>query len=70
LRSWFTNISPAAFAHLVEERGVPAEAFAAGYMTFFIYSGVIGIAAFVFAVAVMRRQPPATDAKSEAAAPA
>lgn len=68
LRSWFTNMSPAAFAHLVEERGVPAEAFAAGYMTFFLYSGVIGIAAFVFAVAVMRRQPPAAEAKQEAPA--
>jgi len=71
LRSWFTGISPAAFAHLVEERGVPAEAFAAGYMTFFIYSGVIGIAALAFAIAVMRKQPPAADpAKEEAPAPA
>jgi MFS transporter, PAT family, beta-lactamase induction signal transducer AmpG len=71
LRSWFTGMSPTAFADLVEERGVPAEAFAAGYMTFFIYSAVIGIAALVFAIAVMRRQPPAADvAKEEAPAPA
>ncbi|WP_395647190.1 AmpG family muropeptide MFS transporter [Terricaulis sp.] len=67
LRGAFTGMSPRAFAHLVAERGIPAEAFAAGYMTFFIYSGVIGIAALVFAVAVMRRQPPATDANGDAA---
>jgi PAT family beta-lactamase induction signal transducer AmpG len=70
LRSWFTSMSPTAFAHLVQERGVPAEAFAAGYMTFFIYSAIIGVAALVFAVAVMRRQPPATDAAKAAPAPA
>lgn len=68
LRGWFTGMSPRAFAHLVAERGIPAEAFAAGYMTFFIYSGVIGIAALVFALAVMRRQPPA--AATETPAPA
>jgi MFS transporter, PAT family, beta-lactamase induction signal transducer AmpG len=66
LRSWFAGMSPTAFAHLVEERGVPAEAFAAGYMTFFIYSGVIGIAALVFAIAVMRRSPPAATPEDEA----
>jgi PAT family beta-lactamase induction signal transducer AmpG len=70
LRSWFSGMSPTAFAHLVEERGVPAEAFAAGYMTFFIYSGVIGIAALVFALAVMRRSPPTTGAPKEEPAPA
>jgi PAT family beta-lactamase induction signal transducer AmpG len=70
LRGWFTSMSPTAFAHLVQERGVPAEAFAAGYMTFFIYSAIIGIAALVFAIAVMRQQPPATDEAKESAAPA
>jgi len=71
LRGWFVTMSPEAFAHLVAERGVPATAFAAGYMTFFIYSAVIGIAALVFAVAVMRRSPPASDpAEEEAPTPA
>lgn len=71
LRGWFTSMSPTAFVHLSQERGIPAEAFAAGYMTFFIYSGIIGIAALVFAIAVMRRQPPATDpTNGEAPAPA
>ena len=70
LRSWFTSMSPTAFAHLVQERGIPAEAFAAGYMTFFIYSGIIGILAFIFAIAVMRQQPPATDATKDVPAPA
>lgn len=70
LRGWFGGISPDAFAHLVEERGIPAQAFAAGYMTFFIYSGVIGVLALVFALAVMRRQPPATDPAEKSPAPA
>ncbi|QGZ96968.1 AmpG family muropeptide MFS transporter [Terricaulis silvestris] len=70
LRGWFTGMSPTAFARLSTERGIPAEAFAAGYMTFFIYSAIIGIAALVFALAVMRRTPPATDAAKEAPAPA
>jgi PAT family beta-lactamase induction signal transducer AmpG len=70
LRGWFTSISPTAFARLVQERGIPAEAFAAGYMTFFIYSGVIGVLALIFAIAVMRRQPPAADSSKEAPAPA
>ncbi|MDZ4691157.1 AmpG family muropeptide MFS transporter [Terricaulis sp.] len=70
LRSWFADISPSSFAALSAERGIPAEAFAAGYMTFFIYSGVIGIAAFVFAVAVMRKTPPKADDAPAAEAPA
>ena len=71
LRGWFTGIAPNSFAHAVQEYGRPAEAFAAGYMTFFIYSGVIGVAALAFALAVMRRSPPAADAeKEEAPAPA
>jgi PAT family beta-lactamase induction signal transducer AmpG len=70
LRGWFTNIAPNAFDHAVQEHGQPAEAFAAGYMTFFIYSGVIGIAALVFALAVMRRSPPAAQTAQEEAAPA
>lgn len=65
LRSWFTSMSPTAFERLVEERGVPAQAFAAGYMTFFIYSGVIGIAALVLALAVMRRTPPPVEPVAE-----
>jgi PAT family beta-lactamase induction signal transducer AmpG len=70
LRGWFGSMSPTAFARLSEERGVPIEAFAAGYMTFFIYSGIIGIAALVFALAVMRRTPPATDANKPEEEPA
>src|SRR5690606_10893986 len=45
LRGWFSAMSPRAFGGLVEERGLPPEAFAFGYATFFVYSGVIGIAA-------------------------
>jgi len=71
LRGWFDGMSPTAFAHLVAERSIPATAFAAGYMTFFIYSGVIGIAALVFALAVMRRSPPPAEPETdEAPAPA
>lgn len=61
-RGWFTGIAPDSFARLSAERSIPAEAFAAGYMTFFIYSGVIGIGALVFAIAVMRQAPPKAEA--------
>ncbi|MGE0742982.1 MAG: permease [Hyphomonadaceae bacterium] len=66
LRSWFSGMAPNAFAHLSQERQIPAEAFAAGYMTFFLYSGVIGVAALVLAVFVMRR----TLAETAASPPA
>jgi MFS transporter, PAT family, beta-lactamase induction signal transducer AmpG len=62
LRGWFGGISPDAFARLSTDRGVDAEAFAAGYMTFFIYSGVIGVAALVLAALIMRRTPEADEA--------
>jgi len=70
LRGWFTNIAPDSLAHAEQEYGRPAEAFAAGYMTFFIYSGVIGALALIFAISVMRQSPPATDEAKEEPAPA
>lgn len=69
LRSWFRGMSQTAFVHVSQDRGVPAEAFAAGYMTFFIYSGVIGVAALVLAIVIMRKAPPPGDSDG-AAAPA
>lgn len=68
LRGWFDDIAPDSFAHAVQEYGKPAEAYAAGYMTFFIYSGIIGILAFIFALSVMRKQPPAAEPASAAPA--
>ncbi len=70
LRGWFTGISPDAFTALSADRGIPAQAFAAGYMTFFIYSGVIGIAALVLAFVIMRKSPPPEANKDEEKAPA
>lgn len=70
LRSWFSGMSPTAFAALSEDRGIPAEAFAVGYMIFFIYSGAIGIVALVLAIAIMRRSPPATQPAQQEPAPA
>jgi PAT family beta-lactamase induction signal transducer AmpG len=70
LRGWFTNIAPDSLAHAEREYGRPAEAFAAGYMTFFIYSGVIGVLALIFALSVMRQSPPATDEAEKEPAPA
>jgi PAT family beta-lactamase induction signal transducer AmpG len=67
LRSWFSGMSPTAFARLSADRGIPAEAYAAGYMTFFIYSGVIGVAALVLAVLIMRKTPPPSQADQAAA---
>lgn len=61
LRGWFQHIAPDSFTHAVQEYGKPAEAYAVGYMTFFIYSGVIGVLAFIFALSVMRQQPPPSD---------
>jgi PAT family beta-lactamase induction signal transducer AmpG len=58
LRGWFTGMSPSAFAHLAQQRAIPAEALAAGYMVFFLYSGATGVLALVFALAVMRASPP------------
>jgi PAT family beta-lactamase induction signal transducer AmpG len=66
VRGWFAGMSREAFASLVEERGVPPEAFAFGYMTFFAYSGVIGVGALILAFAVIRRTPPVSE---EASAP-
>jgi hypothetical protein len=60
-------MAPTAFARLSEERGIPPEAFAAGYMTFFIYTGIIGVLALFFAIAVVRQQRPPSDAKAEPA---
>src|SRR5262249_51331179 len=62
LRGWFTGMSPDAFAQLVDDRGIPAEAFAAGYVMFFAYSGVIGVVALLLAFAVGRRSLRAGDA--------
>ena len=67
LRSWFSGMSPTAFARLSEDRGIPAEAFAAGYMTFFIYSGVVGIAALVLAALIMRKSPPPDQQQTQPA---
>jgi MFS transporter, PAT family, beta-lactamase induction signal transducer AmpG len=66
LRSWFASMSPTAFADVAVTRNTPAEAFAAGYMTFFIYSGLIGVLALGFALAVMRRSPPPADTNKKA----
>jgi PAT family beta-lactamase induction signal transducer AmpG len=70
LRSWFAGMSPRAFAALSEDRGIPAEAFAAGYMTFFIYSAAIGVAALFLAIVIMRKTPPKADDAPAAEAPA
>lgn len=68
LRSWFSGMSPTAFARLSEDRGIAAQAFAAGYMTFFIYSAVIGIAALALAIIIMRKTPPPEAKRQEAPA--
>lgn len=56
LRGWFSAQSPDAFAALSQDRGIPASAFAAGYMTFFIYSAVIGAGALALALLIARKQ--------------
>ncbi|MBL8530525.1 MAG: hypothetical protein JNK94_02215 [Hyphomonadaceae bacterium] len=68
LRVWFTGMSADAFVRVAAERGVSPQAFAAGYMTFFIYSAVIGVAALVLAVLIMRKSPPAANQAAPAPA--
>lgn len=47
---------PQNFASAVERSGVTPGALGAGYVTFFVYSAIIGIFAIILSFAVMRRQ--------------
>ena len=62
LRTWFGGISPDSFARLSLANGVPAEAYAAGYTMFFLYTVGVGVLAIFLAFSVMRREAVADEA--------
>ena len=55
--SWFANLPAGSLAKGAETAGVSAVSLGAGYVTFFIYSVMIGVVAVVLAFIVARRQP-------------
>jgi len=55
--SWFANLPAGSLAKGAETAGVSAVSLGSGYVTFFIYSVIIGAVAVVLAFMVARRQP-------------
>ena len=53
----FANLPAETFASAVEKSGVSAAALGAGYVTFFIYSALIGLIGIALAFAVARLNP-------------
>ena len=49
LKALFANVPPQTFAHAMEKSHVSPAALGAGYVTFFLYSIVIGVAAIILA---------------------
>lgn len=66
LRGLFAATPPQAFASAMAKSHVDPTALGAGYLTFFLYSGVVGIGAMVLTVLVARLTPPAERAREEA----
>jgi PAT family beta-lactamase induction signal transducer AmpG len=59
LRGLFVRTPPQAFASALQKSHVLPAALGAGYVTFFIYSGLVGLASMTLAVLVARFQKPA-----------
>ena len=57
LRGLFAHTPPAAFATAMERSHVSPAALGAGYVTFFLYSIVIGVVAIILAAIVQRQTP-------------
>lgn len=66
LKGLFTRLPPESFTAAGAKLGVSAQAMAAGYTTFFIYTALIGVVAIVLSFMVAARQGE-TTAKTEAA---
>ncbi len=62
LKALFAHAPPQAFASAMAKSQVDPAALGAGYVVFFLYSGVVGVAAMVLAVLVARVQPGAKEA--------
>ncbi len=57
LRRLFVHTPPQAFASALQKSHVLPQALGAGYVVFFIYSGMVGIGSMVLALLVARSQP-------------
>jgi PAT family beta-lactamase induction signal transducer AmpG len=66
LRALFAHTPSQAFASALSKSHVDPTALGAGYVAFFLYSGVVGVAAMVLALLVARFTPPAEAAREEA----
>ena len=62
LKGLFTRLPPESFTAAGAKLGVSAQAMAAGYTAFFIYTALIGVVAIVLSFAVAARQKPAGEA--------
>ncbi len=56
LTGWFSRLPPTSFATGAAELGVSAAALGAGYLVFFFYSCLIGLAALIIALIIARKQ--------------
>jgi PAT family beta-lactamase induction signal transducer AmpG len=57
LKALFTNVPPQTFAQAMERSHVSPAALGAGYVTFFLYSIVIGVAAVILTFVLYRHEP-------------
>ncbi|MFZ5721545.1 MAG: AmpG family muropeptide MFS transporter [Pseudomonadota bacterium] len=57
LKAMFAGLPPDAFAGAMEKSGVTPPALGAGYLVFFLYSALIGVAAVILAFIVAHRTP-------------
>jgi PAT family beta-lactamase induction signal transducer AmpG len=67
LAALFDNLPPASFAKAAE-LGVPPAALGAGYIVFFLYSCLIGVAALLLALLIARKQARTAHSADETAA--
>ena len=61
LKAMFSGLPPQAYAGAMEKSQVTPAALGAGYLVFFLYSAVLGVAAVILAFMVAGRQPPTTE---------
>lgn len=61
LKAMFSGLPPQAYAGAMERSQVTPAALGAGYLVFFLYSAVLGVAAVILAFIVAGRQPPAPE---------
>lgn len=66
LKGLFNNLPPESLGGAGAKIGVSAQAMGAGYLTFFVYSALIGVVAIILTFAVAIRQPKVMGAKEPA----